>query len=447
MLSGDNGILKNATDAKIQTGIGQEKEIVALAYNSALAKKVGNGDSTAVTSGDLNTELTNQGASADGDNPITVTFAESQNTYTIDSNGNIEKKVPPEPMIAGNTIEESKGNKIAESNTELVDNYGNKIIIPKGFKIANSSGDIVKEGIVIEDEEKSQYVWIPVSNINHDGSNKLKVNSADEEGVEITLGRYTFDTNSPGNPTLASGSYQYASSYGTPVTIQQSWQELTTYRQSNGKSNSTATNTTARGIVENGSYNGIKAFVESVRENKGYYVARYEATYKLNGKAGSIQSTSTTEYLALNSAPTTRSEGDLWNFISQGEAATACYDLYPEKINSDLMNSYAWDTAILYIQTMGNTNYSNANRGSNTSLMNTGTTADEKCKINDMAGNLNEWTTEYSNQKNTSRDYAYPCVLRGGSFNDDGSFHTMSRKNRDAKMNYKSFCFRPILYF
>ena len=93
MLSGDNGILRKATDAKEQTGIGQEKEIVALAYNSALAKKVSEGNSTTVTATDLNTELTNQGASADGDNPIIVTFAESQNTYTVDSNGNIEKGI------------------------------------------------------------------------------------------------------------------------------------------------------------------------------------------------------------------------------------------------------------------------------------------------------------------------------------------------------------------
>ena len=87
MLSGDNGILQKATDAKTETEKGQEKEIVALAYNSALTKKVSNGDSTAVTSGDLNPELTNQGASADGNNPITVTFTKSKRQYTIDSSG------------------------------------------------------------------------------------------------------------------------------------------------------------------------------------------------------------------------------------------------------------------------------------------------------------------------------------------------------------------------
>ena len=85
MLSGDNGILQKATDAKTQTEIGQEKEIVALAYNSALAKKVGNGDSTPVTYEDMNTELTNQGATANGNNPIKVTFTASKRQYTVNN--------------------------------------------------------------------------------------------------------------------------------------------------------------------------------------------------------------------------------------------------------------------------------------------------------------------------------------------------------------------------
>ena len=90
MLSGNNGILQKATEAKTQTEIGQEKEIVSLTYNSALAKKVSDGDSTAITAGDLNTELTNQGAFAKGNNPITVTFDDSKRQYTINSNGMIE---------------------------------------------------------------------------------------------------------------------------------------------------------------------------------------------------------------------------------------------------------------------------------------------------------------------------------------------------------------------
>ncbi|HCC03764.1 MAG TPA: hypothetical protein DEP51_02760 [Clostridiales bacterium] len=89
MLSGDNGILQKATTAKTETEKGQEQEIVALAYNSALAKKVSSGDSTAVTAGDLNTELASQGAIADENNPIIVTFTGSKRQYTI-NNGMVE---------------------------------------------------------------------------------------------------------------------------------------------------------------------------------------------------------------------------------------------------------------------------------------------------------------------------------------------------------------------
>ena len=92
MLSGDNGLLTKVGEARDNTDIAQEKEIIALAYNSALANKTSKGDLTAVTSSELNTELANQGASATGDSQIIVTFEKSGRTYTIDSNGNINEK-------------------------------------------------------------------------------------------------------------------------------------------------------------------------------------------------------------------------------------------------------------------------------------------------------------------------------------------------------------------
>ena len=107
MLTGDNGILQRATAARDNTIVGQEKEIVSIAYNSALTKKIGNGDSTAVTSGELNTELANQGASADGSNPIIVIFSETNNKYNVYNNGKIEEKKPlnlPNGLTIGSIV-------------------------------------------------------------------------------------------------------------------------------------------------------------------------------------------------------------------------------------------------------------------------------------------------------------------------------------------------------
>ena len=86
MLSGENGILQKATEAKTRTEIGQEKDIVALAYNSALAKKMNNGDSITLIAEDINAELTDQGAYAeDRGSKIIVTFEKSHREYTLDA--------------------------------------------------------------------------------------------------------------------------------------------------------------------------------------------------------------------------------------------------------------------------------------------------------------------------------------------------------------------------
>ena len=69
-------------------------------------------------------------------------------------------------------------------------------------------------------------------------------------------------------------------------------------------------------------------------------------------------------------------------------------------VESDLTNSYAWDTAIVFIQEMKNSNYANKTGGNGT-LKNTGETGDKICNIFDMAANLLEWTTEYSTNTNS----------------------------------------------
>ena len=46
-LTGENGILTRAHDAKAQTGVAEEKEAISLAYSGAVAEKRGTGDITA----------------------------------------------------------------------------------------------------------------------------------------------------------------------------------------------------------------------------------------------------------------------------------------------------------------------------------------------------------------------------------------------------------------
>ena len=182
----------------------------------------------------------------------------------------------------------------------------------------------------------------------------------------------------------------------------------------------------------------LKRFVDSVKANGGYYIARYEASYGTDGKVNSKVSTGT----PATSSGTTKTEGMLWNYITQINATTASRNLY-NTVNSDLINSYAWDTAIVYIQNFsGDTDYSRQT-SLNTSLANTGVNSDEKCKINDMASNTYEWTTEYCTYTYSSD--AYPCTFRGGYYNS--SSHCTGNRYNDTVPDSNNFIsFRCALY-
>ena len=120
---------------------------------------------------------------------------------------------------------------------------------------------------------------------------------------------------------------------------------------------------------------------------------------------------------------------------------------------SDLINSYAWDTAIVFIQEFsGDTNYSQQ-RGRNTARavqkcgesildynLDEGDVAqDIRCNIYDMAGNTYEWSTETSSLTGT------PCVLRGGYYYSTAYYTSIRSRNNTASSNdYTSA--RPTLY-
>ena len=90
-LSGDNGILTNATKAKEQTEISNEKDAVNLAVGGALAEDEGN----SITYDNLAKEFNQNPGSGkyilDGSGPFTVTFTDSGRAYLIDENGKISE--------------------------------------------------------------------------------------------------------------------------------------------------------------------------------------------------------------------------------------------------------------------------------------------------------------------------------------------------------------------
>ena len=285
-------------------------------------------------------------------------------------------------------------------NTKLKDEKGNRIVVPAGFKIVNGATTVDK-GIVIEDVTESgtkgsQFVWIPVGTIT----------KADGTSVEINLNRYTFDSN--GIPTA------------------QDDKIIDTYYQELEESNKG--NTVAKSISD---------FKTSVLKNGGYYIGRYEARTATARNAAGNALTQITE----------KGTENVYNYVTQLQAAQLSQNMYnSDKFTSDLMNSYAWDTATVFIQNCGtNAKYSRQN-SLNTSLAQIGTNSltdtskiDVQCNIYDMASNIWEWTTE------TSSISSSPCVDRGGIYYYS-NYYTSRRDDLSTSFSDLSRGFRPLLY-
>ena len=333
-----------------------------------------------------------------------------------------------------------------EEGQKAKDIYGNIVVVPKGFKVVVSEGTTVPEGIVIEDANGNQFVWIPVGTVHKD--------SNPENDVIIKLGRYAFDETN-GTPTMQQAAFagdnpsSPEQTYEVEFIIDADFKELTIYREGIATGGPEALNATAK---------NLKGFVESVKTNGGYYIARYEASYGSGYNSAGANDTEKyanakplSQVSKSNSADsmTYDTPGQLWNFITQLNASKVSQNMYANDssvgVESDLINSYAWDTAIVFIQSMQaeNSNYANKKDGNGT-LKNTGETGDEVCNIFDMAANLRECTTEYSTC--IMARLPWPCSSRGGYYHSSSTNFTASRIYDTAVEDYADIGFRVTLY-
>ena len=402
MLTGQNGILTQAQNAKTTTANKSSEEKVKLAVMGARAD-----DGTLIV-GKLRTELANYGGTVEGDTfPVTATV--DGKSFTVDANGNVtvsgSSTVPNPPAPTGQgTLGTVTGSET--KNTTVKDSLGNQVVVPAGFKVINPTENVTN-GIVVEDVSHSatagsQFVWIPVGDVIKDSAGNKET---------ITLGRYNFDDK--GNATAFSESYT---------------EDTATYTEDTATNhNSEYENTIAKDIED------FKNKVNNITH--GYYIGRYES--RKNGTQVTVKASDT-----------------VYNNITQPDAATVSRGMYSDSnFESDLMNSYAWDTAIVFLQKFDNRAnktkpYSRQNSLNTISdgLASQGTNnlsdtskQDVICNVWDMASNCQEWTTE------TYSYYEYPCSMRGCDYNLS-FYYTSSRNQRTNGGRGDSDSFRSLLY-
>ena len=300
-------------------------------------------------------------------------------------------------------------NPFTDPVTDLEDDFGNIVKVPAGFGIAEDSGTKVEEGIVIEDADGNQFVWIPV------GTYTATDFTSEEDPKTTTtktnnLARRSWGakdvvaepTEITADEAIANGSYSY-------------------YGEENSNS-----------CTKNGDgTNSIDDFKSSATTNGGFYIGRYEQGENNVCKAG------------VNA----------YVNVTRDEAKTQAEAMYANNgninVTSQLISSYAWDTALNFIcqnseqgyllATTTDETYGNIGTGSSGKTLTGGYSNDKHSNIYDLLGNCFEWTTEYYSNGNV------PCVTRGGNYLDSNNF-AASRYYDSASFSVPGLSFRLQLY-
>ena len=304
----------------------------------------------------------------------TIPYAVTKNgTYTFTVTGTVNgKNYTKNVSVTVNQFKTAKD--YVAANVELTYPDG-KVWIPEGFKVAEDSASTVQGGVVIEDKDLNQFVWVPVATI------------ADYKRTAYSTNVATEETDTATN----SIKIKYSSSYSFYFTEALPEDEKT-----------------------------------SVERYKGFYIGRYEAGDKESTEAKTLRGSNDvtkTVTIKANQAP--------YNYVTRTQAISLAEGFKTQqgyKAKTKLVSSYAWDTTITFLQKVnsdyGNTseegNYkdttflytditgaSKTNEKNSSVLVPTGQTT-PVCNIYDMGGNVFEWTTESCSYTNL------PYAIRGG---------------------------------
>ena len=327
-----------------------------------------------------------------------------------------------------------------------------RVVIPSGFKIAYDSATEVSGGIVIEDKSGNQFVWIEVPRTS------TVYPTAGTAITEFTDEKYTL---------IENDLHTYTNDY----------RNGTSYKDEYNSDETTGLTSEAYGALK-------KKMLKSVYQNGGFWIGRYEIGIDENtvrswgtlAYATEHSTTGQTPVIKKNKVPYT------WTRCSQAESLAETFAPSGGTYTSSLMFGLQWDLVLKYLDTKGTSqadlktdstswgNYYNASftvtntnakystdygaswtqistegytkASSSSVLLTTGADArNSKMNIYDLAGNVWEWTLEYTSISSS------PCAKRGGFYGDGGSFvPASSRGNFSTTYSYRDLGARVSLY-
>ena len=280
--------------------------------------------------------------------------------------------------------------------------------LPKGFR--QVSGTTLDNGLTIQDSTGNQYVWVEVPKT-------VEVYpTAGLEITEFTEAEYT---------AIETDLHTYTNDY----------RDGTDYKDEYYSDALTG--------LTSAQYTELKQkMLKSVYQNGGFYIGKYETGTETARTSGSSSTAPTdTPVIKQNVYP--------YNNVTCSQAQTLASNMEHGDRTISLLFGVQWDLTLKYLETKGTSqadlkedstswgNYSNnawnitnENLKYSSNYGNSWTTATEKSKtsseqillstgaaetfskmgIYDLAGNVEEWTLEYTS------DTKYPCAVRGGLY-------------------------------
>ena len=347
----------------------------------------------------------------------------------IGVNIDAEPKQPGEENNGGATTVTSQKPKTTEGT-----------YLPDGF--AQVEGTTLENGLTIQDSKGNQYVWIEVPKTSEvyptAGLNIKNFTTEEYTAIETDLHTYTND--------YRDGTSYKDEYYSDEVTGLKSEQ-----------------------------YTALKQkMLKSVYKNGGFYIGKYETGIENAPKTDGDKNTAPTEI------PVIKQNAYPYNYVTCSQAQTLASGMVKsENYTSSLMFGVQWDLVLKYLETKGtaqadlktdsasignyydnlweitNENSKYAPNGSgwtsgargkkelNTSiLLSTGASETfSKQGIYDIAGNVSEWTLEYTSNSSS------PCAYRGGNYGHYGDVYPAAdRGNVGTTDYYVDIGFRVSLF-
>ncbi len=426
-LTGDNGILTRASEASERTKQANAEEQVKLAVAASI------GEDGKINYDDLNNELAKiEGLTYKG-NPISdtnkieglpVDVVVDGYKVTINEDGSVSVennetggdiagkyyKTDTDITVGGKPVSIPGGATISgiEGEYESVDE-GIVIYITKGDTITDWNADTEPaNGIKDVQEKYDQFVWVPVENVILDltpsegiltESNSAEIKTAVQN--EIDAGRY---------PMAIKNGENY---FGVLYDFREENEQVKI--SPNSLWGPLSTNNNEKEPYDSSYQEEYNIMVERVKENAGFWVGRYETSNMIDDDA--------TNQIKIIKGTQQGLYSVTWNrmYAQQGNYANLVFG-ENSKITSSMIWGSQWDQILIWMREKENTinktngkyyvtnglgmgNYNGDDDGWNErSEAPTGYQENYKVKnIYDMAGNMREWTLEYSNYARTVR--------------------------------------------